>query len=117
MATSQKERVNVEGHELTLTNLGKIIYPETGTTKAEVLEYYAAVAPFLIPAAANRPATRKRWVHGVGTTSRSRADVLPEEPGRLHAVSGSRGSPSNTGTTATFTPWSTTSPRSPGWPK
>lgn len=68
MATSQKERVNVEGHELTLTNLGKIIYPETGTTKAEVLEYYAAVAPFLIPAAANRPATRKRWVHGVGTT-------------------------------------------------
>ena len=69
MATSQKERVNVEGHELTLTNLGKIIYPETGTTKAEVLEYYAAVAPYLIPAAANRPATRKRWVHGVGTTS------------------------------------------------
>ncbi|MCI0140322.1 ATP-dependent DNA ligase [Arthrobacter bambusae] len=69
MATSQRERVNVEGHELTLTNLGKIIYPETGTTKAEVLEYYAAVAPFLIPAAANRPATRKRWVHGVGTTA------------------------------------------------
>ncbi|GAA3319805.1 ATP-dependent DNA ligase [Arthrobacter ramosus] len=74
MATSQKERVNVEGHELTLTNLGKIIYPETGTTKAEVLEYYAAVAPFLIPAAANRPATRKRWVHGVGTT---------EDPGQM----------------------------------
>ncbi|MCZ9882145.1 ATP-dependent DNA ligase [Arthrobacter sp. B2a2-09] len=74
MATSQKERVNVEGHQLTLTNLGKIIYPETGTTKAEVLEYYAAVAPFLIPAAANRPATRKRWVHGVGTT---------EDPGQM----------------------------------
>ncbi|MDQ0030689.1 ATP-dependent DNA ligase [Arthrobacter bambusae] len=69
MASSQKERVNVEGHQLTLTNLGKIIYPETGTTKAEVLEYYAAVAPFLIPAAANRPATRKRWVNGVGTAT------------------------------------------------
>ncbi|MGJ3190531.1 ATP-dependent DNA ligase [Paenarthrobacter sp. FR1] len=67
MAGKQQERVNVEGHELTLTNLGKIIYPETGTTKAEVLEYYAAVAPFLIPAAANRPVTRKRWVNGVGT--------------------------------------------------
>lgn len=74
MATSQKERVNVEGHELTLTNLGKILYPETGTTKAEVLEYYAVVAPFLIPAAANRPATRKRWVHGVGTA---------ENPGQM----------------------------------
>ena len=69
MATSHKERVNVEGHQLTLTNLGKILYPETGTTKAEVLEYYATVAPFLIPAAADRPATRKRWVHGVGTAS------------------------------------------------
>ncbi len=67
MAGKQQERVNVEGHELTLTNLGKIIYPETGTTKAEVLEYYAAVAHFLIPAAANRPVTRKRWVNGVGT--------------------------------------------------
>lgn len=67
MAAKRQERVNVEGHELTLTNLGKIIYPETGTTKAEVLEYYAAVAPFLIPAAANRPVTRKRWVNGVGT--------------------------------------------------
>ncbi|MFJ4210095.1 ATP-dependent DNA ligase [Paenarthrobacter sp. NPDC089675] len=69
MAVKQKERVVVEGHELTLTNLGKIIYPETGTTKAEVLAYYAAVAPFLIPAAANRPVTRKRWVNGVGTSA------------------------------------------------
>ncbi|WP_427008390.1 ATP-dependent DNA ligase [Pseudarthrobacter sp. H2] len=43
------------------------MYPETGTTKGDVLAYYAAVAPVLIPAAANRPATRKRWVHGVGT--------------------------------------------------
>ncbi|MFF2030992.1 ATP-dependent DNA ligase [Arthrobacter sp. NPDC058192] len=43
------------------------MYPETGTTKADILAYYAAVAPVLIPAARNRPATRKRWVHGVGT--------------------------------------------------
>jgi len=62
-----KERVRVAGRELTLTNLDKIIYPQTGTTKADVLAYYAAVAHVLIPAAANRPATRKRWVNGVGT--------------------------------------------------
>lgn len=62
-----KERVRVAGRELTLTNLDKIIYPETGTTKADILAYYAAVAHVLIPAAANRPATRKRWVNGVGT--------------------------------------------------
>ncbi|QYF88724.1 ATP-dependent DNA ligase [Arthrobacter sp. PAMC25284] len=67
-ATSNgKQRVRVAGRELFVTNLDKVIYPETGTTKADVLAYYAAVAPVLIPAAANRPATRKRWVHGVGT--------------------------------------------------
>ncbi|MDR6414438.1 ATP-dependent DNA ligase [Pseudarthrobacter sulfonivorans] len=69
-----KERVRVAGRELTLTNLDKIIYPETGTTKADVLAYYAAVAHVLIPAAANRPATRKRWVNGVGTA---------EQPGEV----------------------------------
>ncbi|WP_461188875.1 ATP-dependent DNA ligase [Arthrobacter sp. Z4-13] len=65
-----KERVRVAGRELTLTNLGKVIYPETGTTKADVLAYYAAVAHVLIPAAAGRPATRKRWVNGVGTAEK-----------------------------------------------
>ncbi|MCC2659439.1 MAG: ATP-dependent ligase [Arthrobacter sp.] len=69
-----KERVRVAGRELTLTNLDKVLYPATGTTKADVLAYYAAVAPVLIPAAADRPATRKRWVHGVGTA---------EEPGQM----------------------------------
>ena len=64
---NSKERVRVGGRELVVTNLDKVMYPETGTTKADVLAYYAAVAPVLIPAAANRPATRKRWVHGVGT--------------------------------------------------
>lgn len=62
-----KQVVLVGGRRITLTNLDKVMYPETGTTKADVLGYYAAVAELLIPHAANRPATRKRWVHGVGT--------------------------------------------------
>ncbi|MFD0045163.1 ATP-dependent DNA ligase [Pseudarthrobacter scleromae] len=65
-----KDRVRVAGRELTLTNLDKVIYPETGTTKADVLAYYAAVAHVLVPAAYNRPATRKRWVNGVGTADK-----------------------------------------------
>lgn len=59
--------VTIDGHRLKLTNLSKVLYPETGTTKADVIDYYAHVAEVLIPHAANRPATRKRWVHGVGT--------------------------------------------------
>jgi len=96
-----RERVRVAGRELTLTNLDKIIYPETGTTKADVLAYYAAVAHVLIPAAANRPATRKRWVNGVGTADKpgevffqkdledSAPGWLPRGPSRFVGLQGS----------------------------
>lgn len=69
MATtaSSDQTVTIEGHRLKLTNLDKVLYPATGTTKADVIDYYARVAEVLIPHARNRPATRKRWVHGVGT--------------------------------------------------
>ena len=59
----------MEGHRLKLSNLDKVLYPQTGTTKGDVLSYFAAIAPVLIPHAANRPATRKRWVNGVGTST------------------------------------------------
>lgn len=62
MASS--ETVSIDGHRLTLTNLDKVLYEETGTTKGDVLAYFAEIAPVLIPHAANRPATRKRWVNG-----------------------------------------------------
>jgi bifunctional non-homologous end joining protein LigD len=59
--------VSVAGHRVKLTNLEKVLYPETGTTKAHVLDYYSRIADVLIPHARNRPVTRKRWVAGVGT--------------------------------------------------
>lgn len=62
--------VAVGGHRLKLTNLDKVLYPETGTTKAEVLDYYTRIADVLIPHARNRPVTRKRWVEGVGTDTK-----------------------------------------------
>ena len=65
--TSEDQTVSVDGHRLKLTNLDKVLYPATGTTKRDVIDYYARIAEVLIPHAANRPATRKRWVHGVGT--------------------------------------------------
>ncbi|WP_233200492.1 ATP-dependent DNA ligase [Cryobacterium sp. M15] len=64
---SNKQVVTIDGHRLKLTNLDKVLYLETGTTKADILAYYAAIADLLIPHAANRPVTRKRWVNGVGT--------------------------------------------------
>jgi bifunctional non-homologous end joining protein LigD len=73
MAHSQ-QAITIDGHTLTVSNLDKVLYPETGTTKADVLEYYDAVAELIIAHAHDRPATRKRWVDGVGTA---------EHPGKV----------------------------------
>lgn len=48
-----------------LTNPDKVLYPASGTTKAEVFEYYLAVAEAMLPHIAGRPVTRKRWPNGV----------------------------------------------------
>ncbi|WP_424936623.1 MULTISPECIES: ATP-dependent DNA ligase [Bacteria] len=61
--------VHVGGRRLRVTNLGKVVYPETGTTKGEIIDYYVRIAPALLPALAGRPVTRKRWVDGVGTAA------------------------------------------------
>ena len=61
--------VEVDGRRLTLVNLEKVMYPRTGTTKAEVLDYYARVAPVLLPHLADRAVTRIRWPHGTGEQS------------------------------------------------
>jgi len=58
------ETVSVDGHRIKLSSLDKVLYDETQTTKADVLAYLAEIAPHLIAHAANRPATRKRWVNG-----------------------------------------------------
>jgi len=62
-------RVDVGGRALRLRRLDKVLYPATGTTKAEVLDYYARVAGVLLPHLARRPVTRKRWPDGVAGPS------------------------------------------------
>ena len=55
----------VGARELGLSNLDKVIYPQTGFTKGELIAYYAAVAPILLPHLAGRPLTVTRWPDGV----------------------------------------------------
>jgi bifunctional non-homologous end joining protein LigD len=61
----QKVAVQVDDRTLTLTNLTKVLYPDSGFTKAEVLDYYQRVAPALLPHVAGRPLTLKRYPEGV----------------------------------------------------
>ncbi|MFE2757001.1 non-homologous end-joining DNA ligase [Actinosynnema sp. NPDC059335] len=57
--------VSVQGRRLKLTNLDKVLYPEVGFTKAEVIDYYTRIAPVLLPHLAGRPMTLRRYPNGV----------------------------------------------------
>ncbi len=54
---------------LSLTNLDKVLYPSVGYTKAEVINYYAHIAPTILPHIRDRPITRLRFPDGVAETS------------------------------------------------
>ncbi len=57
--------VEIEGKQLKLSNLDKVLYPEVGFTKADVTNYYVQVAPALLPHLRDRPLTMKRYPEGV----------------------------------------------------
>jgi bifunctional non-homologous end joining protein LigD len=65
MAAADKIAVQVDGRDITLTNLAKVLYPADGFTKAEVLDYYQRISPALLPHVAGRPMTLKRYPDGV----------------------------------------------------
>ena len=62
---SKPQVVEIAGRHLSLTNLDKILYPEAGFTKGQVIDYYARIAPVLVPHLAGRPLTLKRYPEGV----------------------------------------------------
>ena len=62
---SEKVAVEVDGRALTLSNLGKVLYPEAGFTKGEVIDYYTRVGPVILPHLADRAVTRIRYPNGV----------------------------------------------------
>jgi bifunctional non-homologous end joining protein LigD len=73
---SHDQVVTVEGRTIKLTNLDKVLYPQTQTTKADVLSYYAQVGPTMLPHLRDRPATRKRWPDGVSEMKGKRPTVF-----------------------------------------
>ena len=64
MAAARVE-VEVEGRRLSLSNLDKVMYPEVGFTKGQVIDYYTRVSPALLPHLRGRPLTLKRYPDGV----------------------------------------------------
>lgn len=62
---SKKTEIEVGGKKLTVSNLDKVLYPEIGFTKGQVIDYYIRIAPVLLPHLKSRPITLKRYPDGV----------------------------------------------------
>lgn len=58
--------LEIDGKGLTLTNLDKVMYPETGFTKGQVIDYYKEIAHCILPHIKDRPITMKRFPNGIG---------------------------------------------------
>ena len=65
MATAKRLQVDVAGHRLSLSNLDKVLYPQAGFTKGQVIDYYTRIAPFVLPHLRGRALTLKRYPNGV----------------------------------------------------
>nr|WP_314145068.1 ATP-dependent DNA ligase [uncultured Rhodococcus sp.] len=61
--------LEIEGRKVSVTNLDKVLFPETGTTKSHIIEYYTTIAPAMLPHLVGRAVTRKRWPNGVDQSS------------------------------------------------
>jgi len=72
--------VEVDGRQLTLTNLEKVLYPATGFTKAAVVDYYVRIAPVLVPHLRRRALTMVRWPDGVDGPSFFEKRCPPHAP-------------------------------------
>src|SRR5213080_5203316 len=62
---AKNTEVEIQGKRLKLSNLDKIMYPEVGFTKGQVIDYYTRIAPVLLPHLRGRPLTLKRYPNGV----------------------------------------------------
>jgi len=102
VSSDVKVPVQVDGRTLTLTNLGKVLYPDSGFTKAEVLDYYQRMAPALLPHIAGRPLTLKRYPEGVDGEAFFQKHVTAHRPDWIRTATVESDSSRARGTTVTY---------------
>ncbi len=69
VAASQPVEVEIDGRPLRLTNLDKVLWPATGFTKGQMIDYYARIAPVMVPHLTGRAITLRRYPSGVDAAS------------------------------------------------
>jgi len=86
VSPEQRTVIEVEGRRLSVSNLDKVLYPEVGFTKADVIWYYVHVAPVLLPHVQGRPLTMTRYPDGVGGESFFEKHSARKAPEWTHSV-------------------------------
>jgi bifunctional non-homologous end joining protein LigD len=84
---AKRSRAEVDGRELTLSNLDKVLYPVDGFTKRDVIDYYVAIAPVLLGHLAARPLTLTRYPDGVEGKAFFQKQSPAHRPGWVQTVS------------------------------
>jgi DNA ligase D len=93
----EETAVEVAGREVRVSSPGKVLFPERGETKLDLVRYYQAVGDALLRAAGDRPALMQRFPQGAGGPSFFQKRVPPGAPEWLHTttVTTPNGTPSN----------------------
>ncbi len=81
-----RSEVRVGERSLTISNLDKVLWPSTGFTKGQLIDYYARVADVMVPHLQARPMTLRRWPDGVEGQSFFQKNCPPHRPDWMHAV-------------------------------
>ena len=65
MVAVRGELVRIDGHDVRITSPGKILFPEDGITKRDLIDYYRRIAPWILPHLRGRPLTMERYPDGI----------------------------------------------------
>jgi bifunctional non-homologous end joining protein LigD len=65
VATQAKQRIDIDGQSIPLSNPDKILFPKGSIRKAQVIDYYLKIADYILPHLKDRPITLKRYPNGV----------------------------------------------------
>lgn len=85
------DMLEVDGHEIRLSNPDKVLFPDVGVTKRDLVDHYLTCAPLMLPYVADRPVTLRRYPDGIGGEhwfEKHAPDHLPEWVQRMSLPSG-----------------------------
>lgn len=85
-ATRAKSTIRIDGRDIAVTNLDKLLWPRDGYTKGDLLAYYQVVAPWIVPYLAGRPLTLERYPNGIGRAGWWEKQIPRGLPSWVHTV-------------------------------